>query len=258
MGSILSTRWGGHRRRMTLGEAFLVLQAPRAGGGDWAAVLGAADGAGEWGAVRWTAADGSPVAAMALRVERSPGAGAGFWLRLRWRPTPDGPRLAGPEAPGAVDSRVRVEPVALTYGRRWFLACPACGRRRAALYLPAPHYTAWRCRACWHLGYHSQRLAPHNRLTHRARKLSARLGAEWRGPDTVGRPPKPHPMHWRTYERRLAALRDVEDRRNAVFFGYLARIGHRLGFSREVMADFGELQARRARPKSLAKRAALW
>jgi hypothetical protein len=235
VGGYGSTRWGAHLRRATLGEAYLVLYPPRvreeAGAGPWATRLAgeAVDRPGRdcvegWGTMRWERPDGSTYATMGVRVEHTTAAGDGFWLDLQWHLASAGPAAPG-WSPDVRECRVLVEPVALTYGRRWFLACPRCGRRRTALYLPAAHYREWRCRACWHLGYHSQRLASHDRLTHRAQKLTARLGADWNA--VSGWPPKPPRMHWRTYRARLEQLAAVEEKRDEAFVravaGLLAR-----------------------------------
>ncbi|RRD69505.1 MULTISPECIES: hypothetical protein [unclassified Desulfovibrio] len=88
-------------------------------------------------------------------------------------------------------------------GRRpWFL-CPSCGRRVAILYGGA----AFLCRACHRLGYWTQGQRADSRLHYKAARIKARLG--WR----EGLPPlwqKPKGMHWRTFQRLVHEMQDLE------------------------------------------------
>ena len=82
--------------------------------------------------------------------------------------------------------------------------------------------TRFRCRICAGLAHTSQRLAPLDRLAYRARVLATRLDAEW---EPLGLPPeKPKAMHWRTYDRCLAALEEVEEAWNELWLGLLTRL----------------------------------
>ena len=211
MGGYGSGRWGWHRRRATVGEAALSLGAAQLAGGRVGPPVACR------GSCAWTNRDGSRYAEVG--VELRPDA--------RWAGDPGWVALVSWNA-GGPDRRnwLRLEPVALTYGRRWFLVCPRCGRRRARLYLPRADWPAFQCRVCARLAYHSQRLAPNDRLFHRARVLTRRLGADFDA--TAGYPPKPPRMHWRTYERRLDQLEAVEHQRSALFCAAVAGLLRRI------------------------------
>jgi len=59
-----------------------------------------------------------------------------------------------------------VEPVRQPFGgRRWYFRCPRCDRRRACLYVLRMAFR-FRCRMCYGLAYHAQRL---DRLTRQQR-----------------------------------------------------------------------------------------
>lgn len=118
---------------------------------------------------------------------------------------------------------VAVERTACNYGgmRAWF-ACPGCGRRCAALYLP-PGATRFRCRTCHNLAHGTQQMDAHDRHMHRIRVIERRLGAEGEySPFRV--PPKLKGMHWRTYQR----LRDDFYRHEIERNKYLAASFERL------------------------------
>jgi hypothetical protein len=126
-----------------------------------------------------------------------------------------------------VQDRVTLEAVAQPFGGvRWWCRCKRCDTRRRALYA-VPRRSEVRCRRCWGLVYHSQRLALHDRLTCRARMLANRLGTVDAGlMFTTGSgwvPNKPTGMHWRTYRARALELRVVLARREDVFLAQAAR-----------------------------------
>jgi hypothetical protein len=136
------------------------------------------------------------------------------------------PKLGTPETPGGravftPGAALEVEAALTNTGRlRWWWKCPACDRRRAALYL-APN-GALRCRVCLPLAYWVQRCAPADRLANRMQKIARRLGDAH--PANVPRlPDKPLGMHWATYERHATAFRAAEERRNAHFIGATLR-----------------------------------
>jgi len=83
-----------------------------------------------------------------------------------------------------------------------------------------------RCRRCLGLAYHSQRLAPFDRLTQRAENLARRLGESDPGVifSTGLLPAKTKGMHWRTFERKRAQLEATLARRDAVWMVRAARI----------------------------------
>ena len=92
-----------------------------------------------------------------------------------------------------VVNEARVECVAVPHafgGVRWWLLCPLCQHRRAALYgrkvtivherrTDGPESVTrhlWGCRVCFRLGYPSQRLEPYFLLRDRLRLVWHRLG----------------------------------------------------------------------------------
>jgi len=83
-------------------------------------------------------------------------------------------------------------------GRRWWLRCPSCGRRCAALFLLERLCT---CRLCGKLAYRSTRQTDHARLLDQARKVKQRLGPSCR------RPPR---MRIWTYQELLEKHKDYE------------------------------------------------
>ena len=68
--------------------------------------------------------------------------------------TPEPLTVTVMEAAGA--DLLRLSCTAQTFGQRWWLICPKCGRRRAALYWHG-HRAAgwWRCRVCLKIKYTS-------------------------------------------------------------------------------------------------------
>ncbi len=99
---------------------------------------------------------------------------------------------------------VMLEWTACRYGgqRPWFL-CPAqaCGRRVAILYIG--NGGLFTCRHCRQLVYVSQRESDLDRIIRKADKIRDRL--EWQ-PGIINPPGgKPKGMHWRTYEKLMAA-----------------------------------------------------
>jgi hypothetical protein len=105
----------------------------------------------------------------------------------------------------------RNHPVALEWapcrfgGNRAWFRCPVCGRRAAILY----GANVFACRDCLHLAYQSQREAPHYRALHKAQAIHEKLGGTGIIDDPVF---KPKGMHWRTYNRQMERLREVESR----------------------------------------------
>jgi hypothetical protein len=92
-------------------------------------------------------------------------------------------------------------------GVRWWCRCSGCDCRRRALYA-VPGEKHIRCRSCCSLAYESQRLGRLDRLTHRALRLSRRLGASDAAfvLATEMPPEKPRGMHLRTYTKRARSL----------------------------------------------------
>jgi len=205
MGGLLSSRWGGHARRRTVGEAYLSVRTQ-----ELAALPVGASGSIEWSAKSkpcW-ASIGFHVTASNRSLKRI--------IELYWgvtSPTGDSDRR---------QVSIAVVPTALTFGTRWWVRCPVCNRRCGMLYLVTPR-DQWQCRVCARLGYFTQRLSQPSRLTHRAETLvRRRLGAEW---TPYGAPPsKPSGMHRRTYRRLVNTLRRIEEKRDQVFLIGTARL----------------------------------
>ena len=94
-------------------------------------------------------------------------------------------------------------------GRRYWFCCPGTGKWATKLFLPLGGHR-FLSRGAYCLGYACQREARHDRLLRRARKLNHALGGD--GSLEGEAPGKPKGMHWRTYERKAAALRAAEER----------------------------------------------
>ena len=118
-------------------------------------------------------------------------------------------------------------------GTRFWFRCPrpTCARRCRVLYFPrqaqdlAP---ALACRMCHGLRYRTQRLAPADRLEHRAACLVARLGGE--APD--GLVYKSQRMRWATFHRRMDVVQALNGAAFALRLAPLLRIlsgGNRAG-----------------------------
>lgn len=98
-------------------------------------------------------------------------------------------------------------------GERWWIVCPPCGRRCAAIYLVPPGYIRqhgmpWACRRCHRLIYPTQREGKGDRALRRLRSILHRADAAWI-PFVLPRR-RPKGMHQRTFDRlygeALAAL----------------------------------------------------
>ena len=88
-------------------------------------------------------------------------------------------------------------------GRRYWFCCPGTGELAAKLFLPLGGHR-FLSRGAYRLGYACQRETRSSRLMRKARKLHRALGGD--GQDVDGdTPEKPKGMHWRTYERKIAA-----------------------------------------------------
>jgi hypothetical protein len=213
-----SGRWFGLARRRTTSEAFAELRAPRGGPGAPASALAELAASALVGApggrVAWAGAVRGGRAGLSVDVRFEAGADARGRAAVRmvceWT-VAGGPRRA---------AAIRLEATPLRYGPRWWLCCPACGARRAALYLPTAHAVGWACRACARLAYATQRLDATDRAGRRMRRLRERLGipaghssAAYPG----GLPPKPPRMHFRTFARLRAELEAAEVRFAALF-----------------------------------------
>lgn len=193
MGGFLSSRWGAHGRRLTVEEAYLSLQAK-----DLAALA-----VGWCGRIDWTGPERARGASVRFAIAQ--GDGHDRRVQLSWDP-PD----AG-QPPGQRHASLGLQPRNLTYGTAWWLRCPTCDYRRAALYLATPA-AVWQCRVCAGLAYHSQRLSLYDLVTHRATVLASRLGAVWH---PYERPPRrPKGMRRRTYSQRVERLTAIERERD--------------------------------------------
>ena len=101
----------------------------------------------------------------------------------------------------AVNQTVWMEKTPCTLGghRRWF-TCPTCAKRVAVIYGAGRLFA---CRRCKGLAYSCQAEAADDRAARRADRIRKRMG--WPAGILNGPGGKPKGMHWRTYERLLAA-----------------------------------------------------
>jgi len=135
--------------------------------------------------------DGQTVASIGIKVETARAILTYQHLRgaAEWQP---------------MDYAVVLDRTPCTFGgrRAWF-RCPSrgCGRRVALLYLGSSGIFA--CRHCNRLTYPSQRENAQDRAARRAEKIRNRLGWEAGSLNPPG--DKPKGMHWRTFERLVAA-----------------------------------------------------
>ncbi|NJD04659.1 MAG: hypothetical protein FIA99_19140 [Ruminiclostridium sp.] len=101
------------------------------------------------------------------------------------------------------------------YGyREWFI-CPLCSRRTTALYYRWNYYG---CRICQSLNYSSSQQS-HNRMEQVNRKIykiQDRLEAE-HDPLIYYSIPKPKRMHYRTYEKLLDRLAELDEQSGNAF-----------------------------------------
>lgn len=99
-------------------------------------------------------------------------------------------------------------PCHLGGSRPWF-NCPICGRGVAKLYGGG----MFACRHCWRLNYASQQASKRDRAANRSWSLRDRLGCD---EGFLSIPAecicKPKGMHWQTFSRKIALLRQVEAR----------------------------------------------
>ncbi|GAB3471305.1 hypothetical protein [Azotobacter salinestris] len=136
-------------------------------------------------------------------------------VRLRYQVTVRGERQAK-------DYSVPVTwtPCHLGGERPWFL-CPCCGRRVAKLYLQS----VFACRHCLRLNYASQQANKRDRASERSlelrRALGCREGFLIRPAELIR---KPKGMHWRTFERKIEQLKQVDARALAEARAMLASI----------------------------------
>jgi hypothetical protein len=95
-------------------------------------------------------------------------------------------------------------------GRRYWFCCPGTGEWASKLFLPLGGH-CFMSRRAYRLGYACQRESRSNRLMRRARKLHRALGGDG-GALGQDAPDKPKGMHWRTYERKVAAWMAADER----------------------------------------------
>jgi hypothetical protein len=112
-------------------------------------------------------------------------------------------------------------------GLRYWFICPADGRRVAKLYLLLGS-RRFLSRRAFGLGYACQRVGRSDRLMRKARKLHRGLGGDG---EALGQeaPDKPKGMHWRTYERKVAAWEAAEERADEARLVSAAPLLRRIG-----------------------------
>ncbi|MDC7827331.1 hypothetical protein PQS90_19420 [Pseudomonas sp. BLCC-B13] len=114
-------------------------------------------------------------------------------------------------------------------GERPWLHCPRCARRVAKLYGGA----VFACRHCWRLNYSSQQASKRDRASDRSWALRQALGCD---EGFLCLPAeyiqKPKGMHWRTFERKIQQLKQVDARAladtSALITSLERRAGHAL------------------------------
>lgn len=107
-------------------------------------------------------------------------------------------------------------------GRRWWLICPLTGARCAKLYMPSGS-TKFAARTAYRrLAYRSQRAAPFDRACERAWDLRHKLGDRHGAlGDSIE---KPRWMRWRTFETKLARVRQAEAQADALLLRRFRRL----------------------------------
>jgi hypothetical protein len=111
-------------------------------------------------------------------------------------------------------------------GRRYWFCCPRTGNRTTKLFLPLGGHR-FLSRGAYRLGYACQRETQSDRLMRKARKLNRALGGD--GSLDGEAPSKPKGMHWRTYERRVAAWIAAEEQTDMAGLLSIAPLMRRLG-----------------------------
>jgi hypothetical protein len=147
------------------------------------------------GTVRWTDGRGEETASIAVRSD-------GKELRLLFRYRRRGRDWQDVSLP------IAIAWTACHFGgRRPWLACPACGRRVAKLYLGSRLFC---CRPCNQLDYRCQRQTRFDQALGQFNKIQEQLGGEpglWRF-----LPRRPKGMHVTTYRRHLARAQHLLNR----------------------------------------------
>jgi hypothetical protein len=124
-------------------------------------------------------------------------------LRLRYRLTRNG-QAESKDYP----VQITWTPCNLGGNRPWFL-CPCCGRRVAKLYSS----NLFACLHCLRLNYRSQQACKRDRPCDRSWDLRRALGGD---EGFLSLPAefisKPKGMHWRTFNRKVEQLKEVDAR----------------------------------------------
>lgn len=94
-------------------------------------------------------------------------------------------------------------------GLRWWFLCPLTGDRVAKLHLPSGG-SIFGSRKAYGLAYRSQRHDASDRMAEKAHRLRERLGGRPGFAEPM--PSKPKGMHWRTYERIVHCIAELEHR----------------------------------------------
>ena len=104
-------------------------------------------------------------------------------------------------------------------GRRWWFLCPISGQRSSVLYLPRGGSRFGSARG-HRLVHGVTRLAEHDRLWHRMRKIAHRLGDD--EPDQEIPPDRPKWMRAATYHRLIDTWHEAAERRDDLCFTMIA------------------------------------
>lgn len=165
---------------------------------------------------------GEKVASIGITVESR------HCLRLRYLTSSRGSESVRHDYP----VQITWTPCHLGGERPWFL-CPCCGRRVAKLY----GSVLFACRHCLRLNYRSQQTSKRDRPCDRSWGLRRALGCD---EGFLSLPAefitKPKGMHWRTFNRKVEQLREVDARALAAAQTFIATLERKLNTARAALA----------------------
>jgi hypothetical protein len=205
MGSVLSTRWAGHRKATTV-EDCLALD------------VGALERAGAFG-------QGSCMGS----CQWSDPVSREMYFSIAFTSLDDSVHLhySNNQTAESLDYEVKVETRKLRFGgvRRCFL-CPAigCGQRVRILYLP-PGARYFACRRCYRISYASRNRNPRNAALDKAQRIRMRLGGTASMLEPF--PPKPEAISWQKYRRLRQQFEEAEQRYDALCWRWVASMDSR-------------------------------
>lgn len=116
---------------------------------------------------------------------------------------------------------VKIRSTRTNYGYRTWFICPGCGRRVTKVYY---RWNCFKCHICQRLNYRSSQQT-HDRLEQvyqRIYKIQDKLKAE-HDPLNTYDIPKPKRMHYKTYERLLDKLAELDSQSEVAFISECER-----------------------------------